>query len=79
MDLQCVIWIAAIDPVVKASMMYINSCEAIVRTLVLLVHFDLFVFNMLLCYDSLNILNIDLKVENKGLWMITCKDKIVVT
>lgn len=58
MDLQCVIQIPAIDPVVKASKMYIDSCEAIVRTLVLLIHFGLFVFNMLLCYDFLKILKI---------------------
>lgn len=51
MDLQSVIWIAAIDPIVKATNMNINSCEAIVRTLVLLIPFGLFVFNMLLCYD----------------------------
>lgn len=51
MDLQCVIWIAAIDPIVKATKMYINSCEATVRTLVLLIPFRLFVFNMLLCYN----------------------------
>lgn len=48
MDLQCV---AATDPTVKARKMCINSYEAIVRTLVVLISFGLFVFNKLLCYD----------------------------
>jgi len=56
MDLQCVIWIAAIGPVVKANKMCMSRCEATGRTLVLLIPFGLFVFDMLLCYDFVNIL-----------------------